>query len=554
MAGSGGAVRGASLLILLQIASRAITFVANQLLLRFMTAQLLGISTQLEVYYLSVLFFARESLRVAIQRQDGPADSATRKGSKDARAAQSQAAVNIAYISITLGLFVAAALGWMYLASVSRETVASAPNLAPSLYIYALAAMVELLSEPAFVVLQIRLQFGARATAESVATVGKCAATLSSALWAARAGVDLGVLPFALGQLTYGLGLLAVYAWHGLSLAGVEGFSLLPKRLSSASPPNATGKKRSAGDYALSYFYRPTLSLASSMMAQSIVKQILTQGDTLLVSTLSTPTAQGVYALANNYGGLAARLVFQPIEESSRSYFSRVLSQATLTASNDESLSKEKTDKLTESAASSSAALQASSDLRALLRLYILMGLIVTAVGSTAAPIGLSLIAGPKWSSTGAGSALAAYIWYIPLLAINGVTEAFVSSVATETQVHRQSVWMTAFSLAFGVAGFVFLRVMDLGAIGLVLANGINMGCRIIWAERFISGYFRRSGASWDMKELLPSPLSVLAAAVTSQAIPRATSSNHVADPAAKLLIFDLAKIAAITVPFVAVL
>ncbi len=42
---SGGqrAVRGASILILLQVVSRAVTFVANQILLRYLTAQLLGV-------------------------------------------------------------------------------------------------------------------------------------------------------------------------------------------------------------------------------------------------------------------------------------------------------------------------------------------------------------------------------------------------------------------------------------------------------------------------------------------------------------------------------
>ena len=64
------------------------------------------------------------------------------------------------------------------------------------------------------------------------------------------------------------------------------------------------------------------------MMAQSVVKHVLTQGDTFLVSLLSTPEVQGTYALANNYGGLLARLLFQPVEESSRTYFSRVLSRA----------------------------------------------------------------------------------------------------------------------------------------------------------------------------------------------------------------------------------
>src|SRR5271155_2596960 len=56
---------GATLLIGLQVGSRALTFIVNQILLRYLSPEILGISTQLEVYSISVLFFARESLRVA---------------------------------------------------------------------------------------------------------------------------------------------------------------------------------------------------------------------------------------------------------------------------------------------------------------------------------------------------------------------------------------------------------------------------------------------------------------------------------------------------------
>ncbi|KAF3760905.1 hypothetical protein M406DRAFT_13957, partial [Cryphonectria parasitica EP155] len=456
--------RGASLLILLQIVSRAITFIANQVLVRFLTAQLLGISTQLEVYYLSVLFFARESLRVAKLRQ----------------AEETQAVVNLGYIAILLGLVAAGVLGWAYLRSVPVETILTTPNFTSSVYIYALASILELLSEPAFVVMQVRLKFGARASAEAVATFGKCVVTLGSAVWASRSGIELGVLPFALGQTAYGLGLLGVYTWYGTALSGQEGFSLLPKPLGGE------------GDYLLSYFYHPTVNLASSMMVQSFVKHLLTQGDTFLVSILSTTTAQGVYALANNYGGLLARLVLQPIEESSRSYWSRLLSSS---AANGPPLAtvtntEQKKDQNKEKQSDGLALRQASENLTALLQAYTLASLPLLALGPVAAPLVLSTVAGPQWTASGAGDALAAYVYYIPLLAINGLTEAFVASVATEAQVHRQSVWMMGFSLVFAGAGYVFMRVLGWGAVGLVCANGINMVCRIVWAIWFIRGYF----------------------------------------------------------------
>ncbi|KUI55402.1 Oligosaccharide translocation protein RFT1 [Cytospora mali] len=541
-------VRGASLLILLQIVSRAITFIANQLLLRFLTAQLLGVSTQLEVYYLSVLFFARESLRVAIQRQGTISSSPDSSQSSTAETHQAnpsngkqnqetQAVVNLGYISIALGVVVATLLGWMYLNSIPTTTLLSTPNLVPSVYIYALASILELLSEPAFVVMQIRLQFGARATAESVATFAKCLVTLASAFWASRSGVELGVLPFALGQTAYGLGLLGVYAWCGAGLARREGFSLLP------APLGGDGK-----GYVLSLFYGPTVKLASSMMLQSFVKHILTQGDTFL----------GVYALANNYGGLAARLVFQPVEESSRSYFSRLLSDTSADGSTPSPSTKAKEEKKTgrknndgAQQPSKDALNQASDNLTALLRLYTFVSVPLVSLGPVAAPLVLSLIAGSQWAASGAGQALAAYVYYIPLLAINGLAEAFVASVATKSEVNRQSVWMTAFSFVFAVSGYVFLKVLNWGAIGLVWANGINMAGRIIWAAWFIKSYMAQRGTSWEVTALLPSPLSLGAAAVASQVVRRVVNAEA-ARAGVKAVMGELVKVAGIAVPFLA--
>lgn len=542
---TGSALRGASLLIILQIASRAITFVANQLLLRFLTAQLLGVSAQLEVYYLSVLFFARESLRVAVQRQGTGDDGGDSQSNNRGEGSGSQSVVNIAQLAPALGLASSLGLGWVYLRYVDAAT-ASTPYLDTALRIYGVAALIELLSEPAFVVLQYRLRFGPRAAAESIATFLRCLVTFGAANWGWKQSLDLGVLPFALGQLAYGVGLLAVYGWYGSRLASVEGFSLLPRRVGE-DVVKGTAKKASPTEerYALGYFYVPTLQLASSLMSQSLVKHVLTQGDTFLVSVLSDPQSQGVYALANNYGGLLARLVFQPIEESSRNYFSKLLS---LTSS---SAAKEEAD---EKGASSKVRVQkAQADLQALLKFYVLLSVVVVAIGPYAAPLLVQIVAGPRWSGSGAGSVLARYCLYIPLLAVNGVAEAFVSSVATKSEVHRQSLWMGVFSLAFAMAGFVSLRILDLGAVGLVYANGMNMLCRIIWSGAFVSRYFQRNGVEFGWGRLIPNSaaLYVLGTAIFWGVLSRAgisvgSVSSHVFK--------DLLTIGAAAVPYVGVM
>ncbi|KAI6783987.1 oligosaccharide translocation protein RFT1 [Emericellopsis cladophorae] len=444
--------------MVLGLISRLLTFLFNNLLVRFLTAPLLGLSTQLEVYYLSVLFFARESLRVAIQRTDG----------------SGQAVVNLGYVSVALGVVVGVGLGCMYEGFASTD----AAFLATSLRLYGLAAIVELLSEPVFVLMQSRLQFGTRALAEGLATFLRCAVTFGSAVWAERSGRDLGVLPFALGQMVYGVALFVVYLVSGYRLVSQLDLSLFPRHA-------GTGR-----EYALNgYLYQPTLSLAGTMMAQSVVKHILTQGDTFLVSLLSTPNVQGVYALANNYGGLLARLLFQPIEESLRSYFSRLLTPPQAKPS----------------------ILQARESFKGILKMYIFMSVVILSLGPFAAKPLLAIVAGRRWLGSGAGDVLATYCFYIPLLALNGIAEAFVASVASEGEVHRQSVWMFAFSLVFAGSAVVFMRTLDLGAGGLVAANSVNMLCRIIWSASFIRGFFARHGLAVGFRDLVPKTALALA-------------------------------------------
>ncbi|KAG6200434.1 hypothetical protein E4U10_002552 [Claviceps purpurea] len=499
-------VRGASLLILLQVTSRLVTFVANQLLLRYLTAPLLGLATQLEVYYLSVLFFSRESLRVAIQRQGKQTVHRAEKVGKDAAKSQQQAAsrddqaiVNLGFLAIGLGIFVSIGLGWLYLAhGVSDSTRQTTPHLTTALYLYGIASFIELLSEPCFVLMQTRLAFGTRATAESVATFLRCIVVVGSAVWASGRGVSLGLLPFALGQLTYGTALLIVYLISGYGLASSCGFSLLPHPVSTD------------GDFIASYLYRPTLRLAGSMMAQSLFKHLLTQGDTFLISLFSTPEIQGNYALANNYGGLIARLLFQPVEESSRSYFSNLLSRASFSAPRGADAAAASAAKDDQEIPSPEVK-EARQSFRTLTRLYLILSAVVVAIGPFASPSLIALVAGRRWALEGAGHVLGVYCFYIPFLALNGITESFVASVASEADVHRQSLWMGAFSLAFAASAFIFMHMFPLGAQGLVLANIVNMNCRIVWSFAFVQAYFRKNKVDMPLKSIIPAGTIALA-------------------------------------------
>lgn len=252
-------------------------------------------------------------------------------------------------------------------------------------------------------------------------------------------------------------------------------------------------------NYHLSLFHAPLSRLATSMWLQSALKHILTHFDTVLLSALSSAHSQGTYALASNYGSLIARMLFQPIEEASRNLFAKLLS----TSSPDGKPSAE-------------SVTSGANILAIIMKLYSLLSLFFFSLGPPFAPLALKLIAGSRWSDGDAGGVLASYCYYIPLLAINGVTEAFVQSVATETELAKQSGWMFGFSFMFAGIGWLFLSALGWGAKGLVAANAANMSLRIVWSLVFIGGYFGRNegekrGEKWSLARVLPSGVLVAA-------------------------------------------
>lgn len=479
--------KGATFLILLQVASRALTFAVNQVLLRFLEPALLGVAAQLELFSISVLYFARESLRVALQRQ-APGGI--------------QAVVNLSYLAVFAGAPLAYGLALVWL----RADAPRVPYFVEALVLYCLATFLELVSEPAFSAVQHKLLYRIRASAESAATLMRCVGTCGAAVLASWAGVDVGVLPFAMGQLAYAVALLAVYWYHTWSIARADGFSLFPQALVSTRESPAL----------LTYLSPPLLRLTASLTLQSSVKYVLTQGDSLLIATLASLADQGAYALASNYGGLIARMLFQPIEESSRNMFAKLCAEDTPSPTG---MAPKKHSPNTQQRSQNLS--QASHVLTTILRLYSIISLFAVTLGPVLAPSLLSLVAGTKWSATSAPQVLSTYCFYIPFLAINGVTEAFVAAVATTNELYAQSVSMGVFFALFAASAWFFIAQLQLGGSGVILANTVNMCLRAVWNLAFIKKFFGRKASGFRVMTALPS-LTAAAPAVVVPAMMRA--------------------------------
>jgi oligosaccharide translocation protein RFT1 len=478
----GNATGGTLYLIIIQVASRALTFAGNQFVLRYLSPQLLGIAVQLELYSVSVLYFSRESLRVALQRQpsrDNEHVSSNSKAASPARLSRSQVIINLSFIAIGIGIPLTVGLGWLYYKGQNNNVeIQESPYFGSSLQIYAVATVIELFSEPCFVVIQERLLYRSRARSETIAAISKCAATCLMTLVANQRRMRPSALPFAIGQTVYATVLATGYWTTVLPLSRDEGFSMLPTVIETSNQCLA------------SRLYWPLISLAGAIYAQSVFKQILTQGDALILGFLASLEDQGAFALASNYGGLMARMLFQPIEESSRSAFGKLLSR----------ISK---DGKIDSQSLNSTLKQLSN----MLHLYGIIAVLSSCFLYTLLPLLVKFLVGPAWFSPEIADILSMYCYYIPFMAYNGILDAFVTSVATPAELQQQSLWMGAFTAVYFAAAYILLTILNLGARGLVLGNIFNMLLRIVWSAWFVTRYMRKNNGTMDVvRDVLPNP------------------------------------------------
>jgi oligosaccharide translocation protein RFT1 len=251
--------------------------------------------------------------------------------------------------------------------------------------------------------------------------------------------------------------------------------------------------------------------LASNVYLQLILKHLLTQGDAMILAALSSLEDQGIFSLVSNYGGLVARVLFQPIEESSRNTFSRQL--------NSEGPHDRKRAFVEDS----------RSHLIDILRAYGILAILAISIGPTIVPLALQFLIGSHWMSLKVQTLLSAYCYYIPFLAFNGITEAFVSAAVNATEMRRQAAWMGIFSASFAAVSFLFLRLAGWGAFGLILANIINMSIRTLWSWLYIGAYLQQYNLDLTISDISPRlqtvGISVLAMSVMTT-ISRASSSN----------------------------
>ena len=479
--------KGVSLLIIVQVITKLFTFVLNHALIRFISPSIFGIAAYLDLIRSTILFFSREAIRLSVQRVN-----ATQPRTK-----RLQEVLNLGFLSIFISIPVSIIVGYLqgYLSSNFQQHFLKLPFLNLSVLVLILLVIAELLVEPIYCVYQYELDFGKRSKFESTAMILKCTVTvacvfLSASYFEGSEFNGAAILSFMLGQLAYAGTLLILYAFS------FQGFNKLNQTCLRYKLISTNGEKN--------YFEPQILHMFQSFFLQMIFKQILTEGDTLLISYMCTIEEQGAYAVVSNYGSIIARLLFQPLEEATRLMLTKIMSQAkkedTLDGTGEKATSVK--DKITQNTTTSGTTItndsymQAFTYIKMVSLFYFNLCLVILFAGVTNGPFLLKLLLGNKnnWDKTDIFSLFPQYITYIPFLAFNGVFEAFFTSLATPKDILRYSKFMTVATVLVLALSYYLILVWNLRLSGLMIANIANMSLRIIYCFFTLQKFFSKGG------------------------------------------------------------
>ncbi|GJN93799.1 hypothetical protein Rhopal_006857-T1 [Rhodotorula paludigena] len=465
-------------LVGLQVGSRLLSFGLNQLLLRSTSPQAFGVATiQLDTLMATVLFLIREGIRGAVVRTRSSGDAA-------ASTLQRQS------LLIPSLFIVPASLAYLAYFLVFSPTLMP-PYFPTSLALYGISTVIELVSEQLYLrtLQDWQTLTSRRVRVEGVAVFVKAIGTLVT-VWSVRE--EDALLAFGIGQLVYSLTIWAGLAYIVPTRQAAPGASKEP-----AASSSFFGLRRVDGRY-----FDPAITdLGWALTKQSVVKQLLTEGDKLAVGRFGSSADMGGYAVALNYGSLVARILFQPLEESSRLYFSS-LSAASAPAppahTEHQSVDTSLTVPIRQSARPSGGPTlatlsSAASYLRLLLLIYTHLALIFWLIAPAYTTPLLHLLLGARWSRTSAAPLLRAYALSLPFMAFNGLTEAFFQSVAPPRWIQRGSAWMCVCAAAFAGTVWATMRWKGMGAEGLIIANSVNLALRTAFSTWFMWTYFDKA-------------------------------------------------------------
>ena len=455
--------------------AKMLTFGLGVWATRAMTAEAKGISFTFEVYTLTSGFLAREAVRSTNARQK-----------VDLRGPDSiRKIANMAFCTLPIGLL-ALLLGYFFFSftqsgsEVYEGVLGTNPWLV--LALYGLGQAFDLYGETLQSVVQASMDLRVKAFWEAQGIITKLLTTIGLL----KLGMDANVAISA-GWFVYGMTLLAV-VWRSVYW--------------SKLPNDETGdgsfrrelfqivRQHGLQIYPLTAWscFLTNFRVWLEFFSESCLRLLLTEGEKFMLSAFGALSAQGIYDLVTNLGSLVARIIFRVWEESCFLAVSRCREDTT----------EQKRDR--------------KSLLRRMTHWALYLGLLFSICGPPLSRTFLTVVYSSRWATDDAVQVLSAYCYYVPLMGLNGLMEAFARGIATGRQFNLIKGFMVACSIAYLAACYFALAVFHLGVVGLIYANCASMTLRILFSYMIIA-QSDNSITPLDIVQL-PTPIMAVGGAV----------------------------------------
>ena len=460
------------------VGKKLVTFFFNALLVRKAKPEMFGVAqVQLQLLLNSLLFLSREGVRLAVLKRGYDDNNDTINiGNADVeitskRKIERQKVVNLSWVPALVlfcgVLFIGAFYAFISFGSSQNIVLSTKIRILSAIGIntnsdtingnnsddsnihgisavvvllYCMGALLECCAEPWINQYQVNLIAGPKARAEGIAVAVK---SLSSYVFVAV--LQWGVVGFGLAQVLYGVTILLVAIMQSHLLGSeVHIQDMLPAFLSSPLQSNDVVKEKKHNrkiskqpltkkrvscaddDVMWNLLDSATLQLAGTITCSSLLKHGLTEADKIVLTFTRDSHDQGIYALCNNYGGLIARILWQPLEESCRSAFARLALQSSSSSSNNNNNNNNKN---SDNLDTPEVDLIATMFRRSLLFVGF-VGASITAIGPSYVHAFMTHMLASQWRSKETLQTLTAFCLYIFVLGINGVSEALMYAVA----------------------------------------------------------------------------------------------------------------------------
>jgi oligosaccharide translocation protein RFT1 len=495
------AFTGVRSFFLLNLLQKLVTFSLNQCLINLTSPEVFGqAAVQLELLLSTVLFLSREGIRIATLRTLIPTGTNANNDDSNEQHQQFQRLVNLSWVPCMLISVAIIVLSGSIVCGYQFQSVDIVTVL-----LYCCGAFLEALGEPLFNAYQNALQLRPQMRADTAAVFARSLVTVFVVAY-----LQWGVRGFGVAQMSYGLVhfLTLLSCVNNTPLNGRirQLHEYLPRRIASSSPTASSSKS------AVTQFVDlPLFTVAMTATGSSLLKHLLTEADKIMLSLLVSNYDQGIFAVANNYGSLVARLIYLPVENACRLAFSKLAAEIgqqaercaiCVQSADDQSSShvntrnsKHKTDAVEVELQGTLALLQTKvQEMKSmLLRLLVAVaafGCIFPLFGLPYISLLVNVLLSSSWRKPETVQTLSCYCVYLLVLGLNGISESFVQSVAAPKAFVRLNIGLCVSTVVY--VGVAAVCVRRFGTSGLVMANIASMCVRIISSLLFVHAYFKR--------------------------------------------------------------